>query len=580
MEDTAPLVAVSRHSVAYNKDPKAKPAKIQRDKGVLRITSVLDIYRHVRILTGMISNIWGRECGTTTVFRQVLPGLVRVHVGQQVVTVAGYLLRDLEPMCRCSTASSSQNPSQPAVSNSQVHDMYVRHPTNYFSHIIVFLKLRWLLRLHSAACELDHKICSLRSLILGLQYVILQQHAETETDSIFDSKVSQQTGSHMNLQSVLDDITDQLQRALGGSWRGFLEYVGTCDPTRCVMSSKMGSKLSPNQIVSNESLATAIDTIFVTHFLRGSRKESSGRLRELYADFDMLGTPLPELPPLQDAQHLRSWAKAKMKPTRQDREKASHKDMEKLAQLDAVLLTAAMELHLPEIMASAEDIADMTANAMVSADFSDEPAPKPMDFGNTDAAGPPAALAILVDKPQLSPALFDAALHCAHHHRTFPDGIRERLCGILNEEYGITHEQSQRLAIALTQNIDGKRLPESTLLGMEHREKTRLREFGARHNRHTHHLLCSPLVSCPIENGRPAKYTTTPAKEAPRMPFGSAFNSQDMTRSLPDLRGIACRGNLGREPFKVPLSTGPLTMDPELKKLRTTGFFIKMPSLV
>jgi len=52
-----------------------------------------------------------------------------------------------------------------------------------------------------------------------------------------------------------------------------------------------------------------------------------------------------------------------------------------------------------------------------------------------------------------------------------------------------------------------------------------------------------------------------------------------MTRSLPNLRGFTARNSFGREEFKVPLSTGPLTMDPDLKKLRTTGFFIRMPPL-
>ena len=34
------------------------------------------------------------------------------------------------------------------------------------------------------------------------------------------------------------------------------------------------------------------------------------------------------------------------------------KDNEKLAQLDAVVLTTAVEIHLPEVIASAEEIAE------------------------------------------------------------------------------------------------------------------------------------------------------------------------------------------------------------------------------
>merc|ERR1719356_963169 len=103
--------------------------------------------------------------------------------------------------------------------------------TPYFKHIVVLLKLRWLLRLHSACCELDYKMCSCANLIKGIQYVALQQYAEAEADSIFDSKVNV-SGSHVNVESLTDDIFDQLQRALGKSWQPFLEYVSTCDPTR------------------------------------------------------------------------------------------------------------------------------------------------------------------------------------------------------------------------------------------------------------------------------------------------------------------------------------------------------------
>merc|ERR1719183_922778 len=118
-----------------------------------------------------------------------------------------------------------------------VQEVYVQYETSYFPYIILLLKLRWLLRLHSACCELDYKMCSLKNLIMGLQVVCLQQHAEAEADSGFDAKVVQHIGSHINLESTLDDITDQLQRALGKSWGVFLEYAATCDPARSAHGS-------------------------------------------------------------------------------------------------------------------------------------------------------------------------------------------------------------------------------------------------------------------------------------------------------------------------------------------------------
>lgn len=536
-----------------------------------RITNVEDLYKHVRSLVGMVANCWGWTSGSKG-HGGSLPVLVRVHGGKdQTAVVPGYLLQDLGP------ALVEYNAALDVNEFAAMREVHLRQSTAYFKHIILLCKLRWLLRLHSACCEIDYKMCSLRPLIQGLQYVVTQQHAEAVSDSLFDSKVSQHVGSHLNLESVLDDIADQLKGSLAGAWGGFLQFVSTCDPTRCLMASKMDSVLTQPQIHSNEALATSIDTVFVVGFLRRSRKEPASRLKELYSDLEMVGLPLPEVPALRGAPHLRAFVKAKTKPSRLDRERASRKDSEKLAQLDAVLLTVAVELHYPEVLATSDELAAAALQAgateppsSVPAAFGLGAAPEPVDFGSTGKSvggmGPPAARVIIQEKPKLSPALFDLALHCIHHHLTFPDGIRERLYVLLVEEYGLTKEQSQRLAISMTQNIDGKRLPESVLMNMERREKARLREYSVRTCKDTSHLLVSPLVACPIEKGKPAKYSHA---------FTASSLAQQRTdplsKSLPDL--------FGRSAFKVPLQTGPLTMDPDTNKLRTTGFFIRMPPI-
>jgi len=545
---------------------------------MMRITNVLDIYRTVRVLVAMISNAWAWAFPSTTICRMILPQLGRIHAGSKVFVVPGYLLPDLEPMCKGSDAGVSVH-SHKSFASPTVPDFHLKHPIQHFPHIVVLLKLRFLLRLHSAGCEMDYKMCSFKILIMGLQYVILQQHAAVETDSIFQSSSSHPTtqGSHFSLESVVDDIFDQLQRALGSSWRPFLEFVLTCDPHRSVQSSKMESRTSPPKIISNTLLAVILDTVFVANFLRQPRKNGENNLRHLYDDLESLRVPLPQLPPLQDAQHLRAWAKAQSRPTRQDREKVAGKDYEKLAQLDAVLLCAAVELHLPEVIASPEEHSEATVNNAVGSLGGDEIAPAPV-LGSNDkpgSAGPKAARVILVDKPQVSPLCFDAAMHSIHHHATFPNGIRERLYSVLSEEYGITQEQSQRLAIAVTQNIDGNRLPESVLLGMEQREKLRLRNYQAATNRDTSHLLVSPLVACPIAKGNPPKYTTHPSSPAIALRSASSLvvgsGSIDRSSSSPDI--------LGREPFKVPMQPGPLTVNPESGALRSTGFFLRMSAV-
>jgi len=551
--------------------------KVPSEGIMMRITNVLDIYRTVRVLVAMISNAWAWSFPSTTICRMVLPQLGRIHVGAKVFIVPGYLLPDLEPMCKGSQAAPATVSTHKSFSSPTVPDFRLKHASLHFPQVLVLLKLRFLLRLHSAGCEMDYKMCSFKVLIMGLQYVILQQHAAVETDNIFQSSVSSSDpGSHFSLESVVDDIFDQLQRALGSAWRPFLEFVLTCDPNRSVQSSKMESRTSPPKIASNGNLAVILDTIFVANFLRQPRKNGENNLRDLYDDLEALGMPLPQLPPLQDAQHLRAWAKAQSRPTRQDREKVAGKDYEKLAQLDAVLLTTAVELHLPEVIASPEEHSEATVNNAVNGAPGAEIAPEPV-LGSSDkpgSAGPKAARVILVDKPQLSPLCFDASMHSIHHHATFPIGIRERLYDVLSEEYGITQEQSQRLAIAVTQNIDGNRLPESVLLGMEHREKLRLQNYQAATNRDTSHLLVSPLVGCPIEKGNAPKYTTSspitskPLRSVSSLVMGSGM---DRSSSAPEI--------IGRGPFKVPMQPGPLTVHPDTGALRSTGFFFKMPAL-
>lgn len=548
---------------------------------MIRITSVMEVYQQVRMLVGMITNVWGWSLQPVTCFRQVEGGLVRVHtgVGQETFVMPSFYLQDHDLVTDSALLKNSSGQDQKSGSKKdKVKDVTLKYPTRYFSDIKLLLKMRWLLRLHSAGCELDYKICSLKNLILGLQYVVLQQCAEVEADSIFDTKVAQNVGAHMNLESVVDDLVDQLHRALGTAYKPFLEFVATCDPMRSVHVSKMDSTMSSPQIQPNDQLAVIIDTIYLASFLRKSRKEPSSKLRELYDDLEAFGISLPEVPPLRSAQHLRAWAKAVSKPTRSDREKGLGKEQEKLAQLDAVLLTAAVELHMPEVMAPPQECAEDVLNTSSASAAS---LPEPIDFGSTGrapgSAGPSASRQLIKKRPQLTQTLFEAAVMCIHHHMTFPEGIRERLFHLLNEEWGLTEENAQRLAIAATQNIDGKKLQESTLVSMEHREKTRLREYSANTWKDTSHLTVPALIGGASAQGKPPKFTLTPPRE-PRVPFASAFMSTDMTRSLPDFRGFTAKSG-GREPFKVPKITGPLTMDPDLGKLRTTGFFIKMPPL-
>lgn len=571
--------ASSLHGPSHGKKKATQEPNAGRQAPV---KNVFDILNQARIIVGMVQNVWGWTNSTDTHYRLCLPGLCRVHVGPDTYVLHGYLLQDL-----ALARSSKSTRTHTGVTDPTPQDVYVRHHTTYFPNIILLLKLRWLLRLHSACCELDYKMCSLKNLIVGIQYVVLQEHAEAEADSGFDNKVVQHVGSHINLESVLDDFTDQLQKALGKSWHPFLEFVSTCDPSQSAFSTTMDATIKKNKdrkphVVSNEYLANVIDTIFIADFLRQPRSLVSGRLRQLYEDLEMLGLQPPELPPLKGAANLRAWALAKTKPTRKDREKGGGKQVEKLAQVDFVALTCALELHEPEIMATAQELAEAAQSVPPPDQLRGEVMPQITDLGvgeKPGSAGPPAARVIAEEKPRLTGDIFDALVAALHHHMTFPEGIRERLFTMLCEEYGLSQEQGERVGIATAQNIDGNRIPEYTLLKMDDREKVRIRKYESYTNKDCSHLLVPALVPTFDQKNKPAKHTY-PAPVLPRVGLpGSVFGSVDMTRSLPDLRGFQAKRGMGRTEFKVPLSTGPLTMDPDLHKLRTTGFFIRMPPL-
>eukprot|EP00929_Paragymnodinium_shiwhaense_P111976 TRINITY_DN80221_c0_g1_i1.p1 TRINITY_DN80221_c0_g1~~TRINITY_DN80221_c0_g1_i1.p1 ORF type:complete len:681 (+),score=182.91 TRINITY_DN80221_c0_g1_i1:109-2151(+) len=530
------------------------------------VKSVPDIYKAVRILVGMVANCWGGSNFTAASFQQLGMGLSRVHVGNETFVLNSYLLLDLEHMI-------TKGPAQQGV----VQEVYLKKNTKYFKSILTILKLRWLMRFHSACCELDYKMCSCANLIRGLQTCALQQYAEAECDNVFDSKVSQQAGAHLNLESVLDDIFDQFQRCTGAGWKNFLQFVSTCDPARSVYNSPMDLAESP--IVSNEALMNVCDVIFVTCFLRQRREElGATSLKELVRELQAFGLPVPKLPALRRAENLRVWAKARTKPTPKDRDRASKKNMQFLAQLDAMVLCAAVEMQLPEVIASSQEMADMDSSIALPKKLAGDASRDVLAMTGLGLAtagdGPPAAKVTFDDKPQISPVVFQACVYCIQHHKAFPGGIRERLYALLVGEYGLTRQQFEELAIASTQSIEGERLSKHVLNQMWDKEKARLRKYEEVTYKDCSHLLKSELVAPPAEFDLPARYARAPLLTV--RPQSTA----DLTKSLPDLRGFSTRrGGLGKEPFKVPLVTGPLSRDPDTHKLRTTGFFVRMPPL-
>lgn len=464
--------------------------------------------------------------------------MAKVHIGGTVYPVHRFFLDGQPGFASSNTQSFSL--SHTDVADTTVQDIHTNHATQLFPHVLMLIKLRWLLKLHSALCELDYKMASCRNLIQGILYVIVQQYADVEADSGFDAKVSS-LGADLNIQAVVDDLVEQLHRSLGASWKAFIEYVATCDVRRSLMCST--TDLAPPRVVSTGSLWTMIDEIFLAYVMKHPR--DSVRLTELFQDLEAFHVTPPEIPEVRiDA--LKEWSKATTFVTKKEKQKG--------AQLQAVHLVAAMELGRPGCDAPMDAMDEALMGSLTS-----------VQNGR------------LVTKPhrKLEKEMAHMVVRICSSHHTFPVGIRERLFHILQNEYALTTENRLRVEVSMIQNLDDKRLSEARLCAIEHHERSRLNEYSASHAKETSYLMKPSLIGMPEDKGKVPLYAQK-VEHPPRRLHQSCYYGEDMTRSLPNLRGHTSMDTTMRSAFKVPLSTGPLVWDTELRKLHTTGLFMKM----
>ncbi|CAK0883609.1 unnamed protein product [Prorocentrum cordatum] len=462
-----------------------------------------------------------------------------------------------------------------AVTNVSIQEIHLKKSTTYLPHIAILLKLRWLLRLHSACSELNYKVLATKQLVLHLQHLILQEKTEAMADSMFQTKYSSHVGSHLSLNAVLEDIFDQLKGSLGGSWKGFCEFVASCSPRFALAISDMDGgwkhgNTAQHKVVENDSLAMTIDTIFLTNFLR-QRRDEEGGLQGLLKDMESLGIPPLQLPTMQGARNLLNYGMQHLGLLSADQRAAlrsiGQKSLEKQAQCDAVMLCAELELQSYEVVASGWDDDDG------SSDDSGENDLTPMDRAPTLAsmrsmvATPDGkvARAVFVEKPEVKSRIFKAAILALRFYNIFPKGIRDRLWQILAEDYNLTAKQTRELQKAPGLETDGKRLTQMQLNDVEDREKARLHQFMVDFGRNTSHCLMPPLVQSPSQAGRSPEYTNWKEKQL-------------MTQSLPSLRPASSRDASPRPPWKT-WKGSPLTVDSRTGQFKVSGYFEKLAPL-
>jgi len=418
---------------------------------------------------------------------QVENGSVKLRAGRRSYTLPRFLLPRLIAFAK------KENPGQKAPGKN-VKEVRIRYESAYLSQALLLLKMRWLLQLHSACCELDYKLCSLTNVIQGLQHVALQQTEEIY-DSFFDGRGSQATPK-INLEVIVENLLDQMQRVLGTGWYPLVDYVAECNPDRSVRMSKtnsfhlLGCRAQTWHVAQNHSLAASVETAFLANFLRKRvTQRTPNSLRGLYKCLRHLGVEEPVIEPFYPS-HLIAWAAARDKPTLADNSRAAHRQAEKLAQLDAVFLAAALELQSPEVM-------------------------QPCGDGKRQL--------------RIKDRIVDAAVSCIQHHAVFPPGLRDRLRFLLAEEtLGVCpaaptsevegeetvarvleYENSEvkeareaatcRATLASEKSADLKALQKPRLIDLRDKERHRLLAYQIQNHSKTLYLRVAPFAGHPVQ---------------------------------------------------------------------------------
>jgi hypothetical protein len=181
--------------------------------------------------------------------------------------------------------------------------------------------------------------------------------------------------------------------------------------------------------------------------------------------------------------------------------KEDFEEIEMLAQLDAVLLAAAIELWSHEVVMprTHQDGSQSIPTPLVVVAPKSALVPRLEELGaeEGEAANRPAVTFHVEseqDKPLIRPDLLELAVACVRQVNTFPEGIRERITAILSDEYSLGKHAQRRLLLAAKGHCsDGNILPETAIQNVIFREKARLRSYAAVHYSDTQHLLAPSI---------------------------------------------------------------------------------------
>ncbi|KAF4708076.1 hypothetical protein FOZ62_024964 [Perkinsus olseni] len=442
--------------------------------------------------------------------------------------------------------------------------------TEFLPHVLMRLKLQWLLKLHSAMCEVDYDLCSLRRFFDGLLTVMVRETVDIGGDSVLENKVSKERAT-LSLDLVIDDFIAQLQTRLGVGFDALLSYVATADPNRAIMASLV-EPAGQLPVTSTHEVRQMLDDIFIAYLV--TTLEVSKPLYTALSEVRRFGLPLPDT--LVRAVHY-------------------YEDKRPMRFEEGCMPTESSSPSTPNLDSLCPDKSWKSPAVKLLRGL--------MDWGratsfttrkNNERAAQRAAI-ILVALIELRvvdgahPTMMKYLLKVATHHFTFPKGLRRRVTDVLPQACGMFEDTRMRLVDAGQVNSDLPVLTEGKLLEIRGNEMIRLRLYHHSTGSDVDHLTLPPARGPLAEDGKACRYWRYQSAlngRGKRMQKCESFASlrrhefEDvMAEDREMVRKALRRTTSTRDTFKVPTTSGSLTYDDRVGRLRFQSVFSRMSNL-
>jgi len=470
-------------------------------------------------------SVWGSRFEGETSYRLKQPGRVEVkHPGA--------------PSCILHRAILDNNPSfsfmplSPSVrgsTNVNTAECFTTVPTIHFQPIMFYFKLRFLLKLHSALCELDNNYCSLQRIIQGMHTLGVQECERCICDNPFEVRRRKQL---YDPTAVVDDILEQLERGLGKGFECFMNFVQSCDARKALMINKHDVHMA--RVSYNDKLEVMVEEIFLSWYCDFSMK--THRVSEILADIEAFSLPVPRIPMLK-TNYVRAFMDATSGGSRGKREKG--------AQFEALHIACNLDL---------EELPLNLQNEIAEADAA--------GASQTTTAPNPNGL---YRKKRLPLSIYDCLFSIIGHKFIFREGIRERLMGVIQMRYDLDEFLRMRLSDLGHINLDARLLTEDQMHRIVVQEKEKLCKWFDDYHQETLLFLQPSVVGVPREDKGDPRYW-------PDLPIPT------YVKTLEDRTFIHAKPPTvsDKKPaFVVPNVNSPLTKDRNTLMLKTTGYFAR-----